>query len=142
MNLVIDASVLVKAFIPENGSDEAGSLLERAEAAEVDLIAPELIYPETANILWKKVRRNELTPEEAREIAEAVLAVPIRAESAPSTLLLALDIALACGVTACDAQYVALAEAFDCQLVTADHKLVASLEATGFAGRIRRLSGD
>ena len=142
MNLVIGASVLVKAFIPESGSEEAGSLLARAEAAEVDLIAPELIYPETANILWKKVRRNELTPEEAREIAEAVLAVPIRAESAPSTLLLALDIALACGVTAYDAQYVALAETFDCQLVTADHKLISSLEGTGFAGRMRRLSGD
>jgi predicted nucleic acid-binding protein len=142
VNLVIDASVLVKAFVPENGSEEAGSLLARAEAAEVDLIAPELIYPETANILWKKVRRNELTTEEAREIAEAVLTVPIREESASSLLLLALDIALTCGITAYDAQYVALAETFDCQLVTADHKLVASLEGTDFSGRMRRLTGD
>lgn len=139
MNLVIDASVLVKAFIPENGSEEAGSLLARAEAAEVGLIAPELIYPETANILWKKVRRNELTLDEAREIAEAVLAVPIRAEAAASTFLLALDIALAFGVTAYDAQYVALAEALDCQLITADQKLASTLEGTGLAGRIRRL---
>lgn len=139
MNLVIDASVLVKAFIPETGSEEAGSLLARAEAAEVALIAPELIYPETANILWKKVRRNELTPDEAREIAEAVPAVPIRAEAAASTFLLALDIALAFGVTAYDAQYVALAEALDCQLITADHKLAAALEGTGLAGRIKRL---
>lgn len=139
MNLVIDASVLVKAFIPENGSEEAGSLLARAEAGEVVLIAPELIYPETANILWKKVRRNELTPDEAREIAEALLAVPLRAEAAGSTFLLALDIALACGVTAYDAHYVALAEALDCQLITADHKLVSTLEGTGLAGRIRRL---
>jgi predicted nucleic acid-binding protein len=139
VNLVIDASVLVKAFIPENGSGEAGSLLAWAESAEVVLIAPELIYPETANILWKKVRRNELTPEEAREIAEALLAVPIRAEAAGSTFLLALDIALACGVTAYDAQYVALAEIHDCQLITADHKLVSTLEGTGLAHRIRRL---
>jgi hypothetical protein len=29
VNLVIDASVLVKAFIPESGSEEAGSLLVR-----------------------------------------------------------------------------------------------------------------
>ena len=35
MNLVIDASVIVKAFIPENGSEEAGSLLARAEAARL-----------------------------------------------------------------------------------------------------------
>jgi predicted nucleic acid-binding protein len=139
VNLVIDASVLVKAFIPENGSEEAGSLLARAEAAEVGLIAPELIYPETANILWKKVRRNELTLDEAREIAEAVLAVPIRAEAAASTFLLALDIALAFGVTAYDAQHVALAEALDCQLITADQKLASTLEGTGLAGRIRRL---
>jgi predicted nucleic acid-binding protein len=139
VNLVIDASVLVKAFIPENGSEEAGSLLARAETAEIGLIAPELIYPETANILWKKVRRNELTLDEAREIAEAVLAVPIRAEAAASTFLLALDIALAFGVTAYDAQYVALAEALDCQLITADQKLASTLEGTGLAVRIRRL---
>jgi len=139
VNLVIDASVLVKAFIPESGSEEAGSLLARVEAAEVGLIAPELIYPETANILWKKVRRNELTLDEAREIAEAVLAVPIRAEAAASTILLALDIALAFGVTAYDAQYVALAEALDCQLITADQKLASTLEGTGLVVRIRRL---
>jgi predicted nucleic acid-binding protein len=139
VNLIIDASVLVKAFIPENGSEDAGSLLARAEEGEVGLIAPELIYPETANILWKKVRRNELTSDEAREIAEAVLAVPIRAEAAASTFLLALDIALACGVTAYDAQYVALAEALDCQLITADLKLVSTLEGTSLAGRIRGL---
>lgn len=139
MNLIVDASVLVKAFIPENGSENAGSLLARAEEGEVSLIAPELIYPETTNILWKKVRRNELTPNEAREIAEAVLAVPIRAEAAASTLLLALDIALACGVTAYDAQYVALAEALDCHLITADLKLVSTLEGTSLAGRIRGL---
>ena len=76
-----------------------------------------------------------------REIAEAVPAVPIRAVSAPSIHLLALDIALACGVTAYDAQYVALAETFDCHLVTADLRLISSLEGTGFAGRMRRLSG-
>lgn len=139
MNLVIDASVLVKAFIPENDSEEAGSLLARAGAAEVILIAPELIYPETANILWKKARRHELTPDEAREIAEVMLAVPIQAEAAGSTFLLALDIALACGITAYDAHYVALAEALDCQMITADHKLVSTLEGTSFAGRIRRL---
>jgi predicted nucleic acid-binding protein len=139
VNLVIDASVLVKAFIPENGSKEAGTLLARAAAAEVVLIAPELIYPETANILWKKVRRNELTPDDAREIGAAVLAVPIRAEAAGSTFLLALDIALTCGVTAYDAQYVALAEVFDCQLITADHKLVSTLERTSFAHRVRGL---
>jgi predicted nucleic acid-binding protein len=139
VNLVIDASVLVKAFIPEDGSEEAGRLLTRAAAAEVVLIAPELIYPETANILWKKVRRNELTTDEAREIAAAVLVVPILAEAAGSTFLLALDIALACGVTAYDAQYVALAEVFDCQLITADNKLVFTLEGTSLAHRIRRL---
>jgi predicted nucleic acid-binding protein len=139
MNLVIDASVLVKAFIPENGSEEGGTLLARAEKADIVLVAPELIYPETANILWKKVRRNELTPEEAREIAETLLAVPIRAVAAGPTFLLALDIALACGVTAYDAQHVALAEALDCQLITADHKLVSTLEGTDLSGRIRHL---
>lgn len=42
---------------------------------------------------------------------------------------------------ACDVQHAALAETFDRQLVTADRKLVFSLEGTGFAGRMRCLAG-
>ena len=58
--LVIDASIAIKWVVEEPGTAAALSLLEKAR-----LIAPELLLAECANILWKKVRGKELTPEEA-----------------------------------------------------------------------------
>jgi predicted nucleic acid-binding protein len=58
--LVIDASVAVKWVIEETGTEAALSLRRGAK-----LIAPELLVAECANVLWKKVRRNELSRDEA-----------------------------------------------------------------------------
>ena len=58
--LVIDASIAVKWVVEEEGTPQALRLLQRSK-----LIAPELLVAECANILWKKVRRDELSNEEA-----------------------------------------------------------------------------
>ena len=54
--LVIDASIAVKWVVEEDGTAEALVLRQKAK-----LTAPDLIIPECANILWKKVRRNAET---------------------------------------------------------------------------------
>jgi predicted nucleic acid-binding protein len=64
--LVVDASVAVKWVIAEGGSDSAERLLDHP------LVAPDLLFAECANILSKKVRRGEVTKEEA-EIAARTL---------------------------------------------------------------------
>jgi len=48
--LCIDASIAIKWVIEETGTQEALALRECAR-----LIAPDLLIPECANILWKKV---------------------------------------------------------------------------------------
>jgi predicted nucleic acid-binding protein len=58
--LVVDASVAVKWVVEEPRTEEA--LLLRATSR---LLAPDLLVAECANILWKKVQRQELTPQEA-----------------------------------------------------------------------------
>ena len=58
--LVIDASIAVKWVVDEDGTPEALALRQRAK-----LIAPELLVAECANILWKKVQRDELLKQEA-----------------------------------------------------------------------------
>ena len=57
---VIDASIAAKWVIEEPGTPEAVVLRERAR-----LMAPDLLAAECANIFWKKVRRQELTRDEA-----------------------------------------------------------------------------
>jgi predicted nucleic acid-binding protein len=53
---VVDASVAVKWYLPEPESDAAGRLLD----PEHDLIAPDLLFAEVGNALWKRWRRGEI----------------------------------------------------------------------------------
>ncbi|HKO55026.1 MAG TPA: type II toxin-antitoxin system VapC family toxin [Thermoanaerobaculia bacterium] len=57
MTLVVDASVAIKWFVPEVHSITAIQVLH----GEAALAAPDLIYSEFGNTLWKKTRRGELS---------------------------------------------------------------------------------
>lgn len=61
--MVLDASVVVKAYLEEAGADAATELL----AEPVKLLAPELIRLEVAGALCHRVRRGELEAGEAEE---------------------------------------------------------------------------
>ena len=126
--LVIDASIAIKWVVEEDGTPEALALRQRAK-----LIAPELLVPECANILWKKVRLGELTAQEARLIRAGL--EQQRLHITPSSLLLepALEIALDTGRTVYDSCYVALAMLIESPLVTADQRLFQALRETDYA---------
>jgi predicted nucleic acid-binding protein len=119
MRLVVDASVAIKLVIGEPDSEAAVALYRSAR-----LIAPDLITAECANILWKKVRRSELHPDEAALAARLLQAADI--ELAPMRALLAeaTELAVALDHPAYDCVYLALARAEDCPFVTADAALV------------------
>jgi predicted nucleic acid-binding protein len=114
---VIDASVAIKWVIDEAGTTAALSLRGHR------LLAPDLLNAECANILWKKVRRKELSEDEAL-LAARLLArsdvqfAPMRGLLEPATRL-----AIALGHPAYDCVYLALAEARGCDFVTADASL-------------------
>lgn len=66
---VVDASLVTKWYIEEPGAIAARRLL--SEAAE--LWAPDLLWPEVANALWAKVRREQMDGEEAARVLTAAL---------------------------------------------------------------------
>jgi predicted nucleic acid-binding protein len=136
LTIVVDASVALKWFVPEALSENAASLLD----GSVDLSAPDLLYPEFGNILWKKVQRQEIMTEDAREILIGLRRVPLALT--PSSLLIdaALEIAIAHRRTVYDSLYIALAAARDSILVTADDKLVNALSGGPLAAHVRTLS--
>ena len=57
MTFVVDASVAVKWLVNEQASEAAHRLLNSEER----LVAPDFIVVEVGNVLWKKLRRGELT---------------------------------------------------------------------------------
>jgi len=133
---VVDASVIIKWYVPE-GDYEAARAMRTAETA---LAAPDLLFSEMANILWKLVRRDEMTASRAIEIIEEVAAAPFIAVSNQSLAQDALDLAIATGLSAYDASYVALAIRIDKILITADEKLVRKLAGTRSANQVRLLA--
>jgi predicted nucleic acid-binding protein len=130
--VVVDASVAAKWFVPEIHSAAAERLLD----PDIILYAPDLVTAEFGNIVWKKVRRSEITREEGDEILRAFAAVPL--EIRPSSVLLAAAFELACELdrSLYDSLYLALAVAEDCVLVTADAKFLAVVAASALESHI------
>ena len=123
--LVIDASIAVKWVVEEVGTPQALALRDGSK-----LIAPEPLVAECANILWKKVQRNQLFEEEALLAARLLQGADI--ELAPTRPLLeaATRVAIDLDHPAYDCLYLALAIANDCRFVTADEKLLRRLDQT------------
>lgn len=130
MNLVIDASVLIKFYVPEILSDRAERLLAKVEREEIGLLAPDLIYPEAGNTLWKKQRLKELTRSEVEEITDAILSLPLKIEASKPLLSLAVELVTAYGITVYDALYISPAKVYETTLITADRKLAERLDKT------------
>ena len=141
MNFVIDASVLIKFYVPEILSDKAEELLTRVAQGDVTLLAPDLIYPEAGNILWKKQRLNELTRSEVEEIIDVIVLLPLKIEASKLLLPLAIDIAIAYRITIYDALYLSLARIYEIKMMTADRKLTDVMAKTDLKEYVGWLGG-
>lgn len=124
---VVDASVGIKLFLDEDGSEAVRDLFECLVGSGDCLFVPDLFYIECANILWKRVMRGEYPADlAAGHISDMKdLALP----STPTIDLIepALDIACERKITAYDACYVALSQIKQVPLLTADERLASTL---------------
>jgi predicted nucleic acid-binding protein len=115
--LVIDASIAVKWVVAEEGTPQALALRRGTK-----LIAPELLVAECANILWKKVQRDELSKEQALLAARLLQAAEIELLPTRSLLEAVTRIAIELDHPAYDCLYLALAVESNCRFVTADER--------------------
>ena len=134
--VVVDCAIAIKWFVPEELSAEAEGLLDGTR----DLLAPDLLFAELGNVLWKKVSRQELTTAEARAVLSGISRVPLAVTPSRDLTEAALEIALAHGRTVYDAIYVALAVAHDCTLVTSDERLVRAFGVGPLARHVKSLA--
>lgn len=128
MIFVLDASVAIKWYVNEIYTPEAEKLL----GASYELCAPELIITEVGNILWKKIRRNELTIVEGSKIVDDFLR-RINLHSHVPIIKAAYTGAAMSGQTVYDWTYLALAVSISKKFVTADVKFYAALQTTNLA---------
>ena len=133
---VVDASVVIKWYVPEGDLAAAQAL----RAPGVQLAAPDLLFVESSNILWKLVRRGEMQPALAIGIIEKIVASPFITYTNESLARDAMDLAIATGVSAYDASYVALAARLNVRCITADQKLVRKLSGTPAGNHVTLLA--
>lgn len=135
--VVIDASVAIKWVVEEEGTPLALSLRRDK------ISAPDLLAPECANVLWKKVVRGELTHHEAAIAARLLAMSNIELLGTRSYLESATRMAVALNHPAYDCVYLALALSVHQPLVTADETFVRSIRTKGtreMKDRIRLLA--
>ena len=133
MRYVVDASVAVKWYVPEVCEQAATRLLKGRH----ELHVPELILPEFSNIIWKKVRRGELSAAEGSKIINAIAKKSWTVHSHQQTLRSAYTGAEATGQTVYDWTYLALAISLSCEFVTADQRFYKAIEPTPFASNLK-----
>jgi predicted nucleic acid-binding protein len=131
---VVDASVVIKWFVPEIHSDAARRLLTLPH----EYFAPDLVFAEAANTIWKKIRRGELSLEEGPRLVADIGRVAVESVSCRALAEDAHALANAIGQTVYDALYVALALRLDTRLLTADARLAAALSGVPtLAGQVQ-----
>lgn len=122
---VLDASVVMKWFIPEIHWEQAVRLNSFPESS---LNAPDFFQLECTSILSKKVRRKELQLDEANQIQEQLLQIPVQMHPWQDLLLEAGQVAHETYRSVYDCLYLVLARQLNGRMVTADKKLYMALK--------------
>jgi predicted nucleic acid-binding protein len=135
-DLVIDASVAVKWFVLEDGTDKAGEVLKSDRA----LLAPRLIVTEVANALARKSHQNLVTPREASEYVGVLPRFVAKLIDVDDLIETALEHSCSYRHPIYDFIYLEAARRSDTQLLTADGRFIARIDGTPLAKHVVSLS--
>nr|WP_286670474.1 type II toxin-antitoxin system VapC family toxin [Fodinibius salsisoli] len=133
--MVIDASVAIKWFIWEEGTDEALQLLEKLTS----FYAPDIFLMEIDAILTKKVRMKELDIPDAFEKRKVFRQMPYRLIPYKQIAKFAFRLATEFPITLYDAAYLSIAIDYETTFYTADKRLANGMSNTPFDEYIERL---
>lgn len=123
MLLIIDSSVVAKWLFPEELHEQAMAVRQDWASSIVELIAPDLIFTEVSNIVWKKQRLGLIAEEEGTNAVANLLALSIPTVEPQVILPKAYSLARLFDRTVYDALYLALAALMQARFVTADLRL-------------------
>ena len=127
MSLIVDASIIVKWFVGEQGSSEARSLFEAGD----EFIAPSLVIAEVGNALRKKVRGSAISAEQAQTALQSLPKFLTRYVDLNELVDRALEISLHLSHPIYDCFYLVLAERENVAVVSADARMIAAGKRLG-----------
>lgn len=125
--MVIDASFLLKMFLPEEESDKVEKQWKRWIEDSVEVVAPTLIIFELSSVLRNKVYRGILEENDAREIINQMRHLNLMVIYTEDLLDIAWEISSILKTsTLYDCFYISLSKFLGIPLWTADKKLYNS----------------
>jgi predicted nucleic acid-binding protein len=120
----IDASFLLKLFLPEAGSEKAHEIWSSWIAESVEVVAPTLIVFEFASVIRNKAHRGFLSETDATEVIERMTRLDMTLVYTDDLLEAAWQLGARLHLPALyDCFYLALAQLLGVPFWTADEKL-------------------
>jgi len=119
--MIVDASVILSAFFPDEDQAQAQALIREHVMGRVALVAPALLLYEVTNAVVQARRRGRISDEQTETILSSFegLGIVLR----PVTWQQILPLALRFDRSAYDAAYLALAEGTAQPLITGDSRM-------------------
>jgi len=131
VKLVLDASVGAKGVVREDGHEAAHRLF----TVDATWSAPSPLPIEVASTFCRRIRRGAFAAEAATEAVERLPRPPIRYVETVDLVAAAFALATRLDHPVDDCCCLAVAEAEDGRVVTADRRLLARVHGTAFAAR-------
>jgi predicted nucleic acid-binding protein len=119
--MIIDASVILSAFFPDEAQVQAQTIIRDHVSERVRLVAPTLLLYEVTNAVLQAMRRERITAEQGEDILASFEGLSIALE--PVTWQQMLSLAQRFDRSVYDAAYLALAEATGQPLTTGDRRM-------------------
>ena len=138
MSLVVDASVALKWFLSEElHASQALAVVQDGAT----LIAPDFLIAEVCNAAWRSARLGRISQAQVDAIAANLPRFFDSLVSVSSLARRAVAIAGQLDHPVYDCLYLALAEAEQAELVTADMRLLSKVQTTTWEQRVVDLTG-
>jgi len=130
MKYVLDSNVALKWVLLESDSDKARQVRVDYQQQVHELLAPDVFPIEIAHALARAERRGIITPALGPMFLGGILASQPQLHPYIPLLWRAYDISSQARIGVYDCLYVALAEREGCKLLTADDRLIRTLQPT------------
>jgi predicted nucleic acid-binding protein len=128
MKYVLDSNIALKWVLPEPDSPKAKQLRNDFQKALHELLSPAVFEVEIAHALTRAERQGIIAVGQAGILWADIMSTPPRLDHSGPLVPRAIAISSAMRVGVYDCLYVALAEREACELLTADAKLVKTLQ--------------
>ncbi len=127
---VVDASAVIEYLVSGSYTVNADALFNRLSPVDT-IVAPEFCLLECTNVIWKHVRFQGMSRQQADKTLRDLRALPLKRVPTKSVLHYALEIGLKYQLAVYDSAYVALAKRSNYPLITVDQPQTRAATAEG-----------